>query len=74
MITILPECTLSAKELSKKLGVSQPSVSISVKRGEKIAKTEQLELGEEQKVIIRMSPYCSLLLYERFTALCDQED
>ncbi len=27
----------SATELSKKLGVSQPSVSISVKRGEKIA-------------------------------------
>ncbi len=34
----------SATELSKKLGVSQTSVSISVKRGEKIAKTEQLEL------------------------------
>jgi hypothetical protein len=34
-------------ELSKKLGVSQPSVSISVKRGEKIAKTSQLELVEE---------------------------
>jgi len=28
----------SATELSKKLGVSQPTVSISVKRGEKIAK------------------------------------
>ena len=37
----------SATELSKKLGVSQPSVSISVKRGEKIAKTGQLELVEE---------------------------
>jgi hypothetical protein len=37
----------SATELSKKLGVSQPSVSISVKRGEQIAKTEQLELGED---------------------------
>ncbi len=34
----------SATELSKRLGVSQPSVSISVKRGEKIAKAEQLEL------------------------------
>jgi putative transposase len=34
----------SATELSKMLGVSQPSVSISVKRGEKIAKAEQLEL------------------------------
>jgi hypothetical protein len=31
-------------KVSKKLGVSQPSVSISVKRGERIAKTEQLEL------------------------------
>jgi hypothetical protein len=36
----------SATELSNKLGVSQPSVSISVKRGEKIAETEQLELVE----------------------------
>jgi hypothetical protein len=34
----------SATELSKKLGVLQPSVSISVKRGEKIAKAEKLEL------------------------------
>jgi putative transposase len=34
----------SATELSKKLGVSQPSVSISVRRGEKIAKAMQLEL------------------------------
>ncbi len=34
----------SATELSVKLGLSQPSVSISVKRGEKIAKTEQLEV------------------------------
>jgi predicted transcriptional regulator len=41
----------SATELSKKLGVSQPSVSISVKRGEQIAKTEQLELGEDYKDI-----------------------
>ena len=30
----------SATELSKKLGVSQPSVSISVKRGEKIAQAD----------------------------------
>ncbi len=35
---------MRATELSKKLGVSQPSVSISVKRGEKIAKDMQLEL------------------------------
>ena len=37
----------SATDLSKKLGVSQPSVSISVKRGERIAKAEQLELVED---------------------------
>jgi len=40
----------SATELSKKLGVLQPSVSISVKRGEKSAKAEQLELVEERKL------------------------
>ncbi len=34
---------LNATELSKSLG-TQPSVSISVKRGEKIAKAAQLEL------------------------------
>lgn len=34
----------SATELSKRLGVSQPSVSISVKRGEKLVKEEELEL------------------------------
>jgi hypothetical protein len=33
-----------ATELSKKFGIPQPSVSISVKRGERIAKAEQLEL------------------------------
>ena len=38
---------ISTTELSKKLGVSQPSVSISVKRGEKIAKAMQLEFIEE---------------------------
>jgi putative transposase len=38
---------LSATELSKKLGGSQPSVSISAKRGEQIAKGIQLELGQE---------------------------
>jgi len=37
----------SATDLSKKLGVSQPSVSISVKRGEKIAKAGQLKLVGE---------------------------
>jgi chromosomal replication initiation ATPase DnaA len=35
----------SATELSKKLGISQPAVSLAVKRGEKIAQTEQLELA-----------------------------
>jgi putative transposase len=34
-------------DLSKKLGVSQPSISISVKRGKKIAKEMQLELEED---------------------------
>ena len=38
---------LSATELSKKLGISQPSVSISVKRGEQIAKGMQLEFIKE---------------------------
>jgi DNA-binding MarR family transcriptional regulator len=37
----------STTELSKKLGVSQPSVSISVKRCEKIAKVRQLKLIKE---------------------------
>jgi hypothetical protein len=37
----------SATELSKKLGVSPLSVSISVKRGEMIAKAEQLELDKD---------------------------
>ena len=39
---------MTATELSKKLGVSQPSVSIAVKRGEKIAKDMQLELIKGQ--------------------------
>jgi len=34
----------SATELSKKLGISQPAVSISVKRGEMMAEAEQIEL------------------------------
>ncbi len=37
----------SATELSKKLGISQPSVSISVRRGEKIAIAEQFELVKD---------------------------
>ena len=40
----------SATELSKKLGISQPSVSFSVKRGEKIAKAEHLEPMEHRKL------------------------
>ena len=50
--TLAMQFHISATELSKKLGVSQPSVSFSVKRGEKIAKTGQLELVEDEKVII----------------------
>jgi hypothetical protein len=42
----------SATELSKRLGVSQPSVGISVKRGEKIAEAEKLRLEREKKVIV----------------------
>ena len=38
------ELGLTASEVSRRLGVSQPSVSISVKRGEKIALAEKLEL------------------------------
>ncbi len=38
---------VSASELSKKFCVSQSSLSISVKRGERIAKAEQLELVED---------------------------
>jgi hypothetical protein len=38
---------LSVTELSKKLGVSQPSVNISVMRGEQIAKGMQLEFSKE---------------------------
>jgi hypothetical protein len=40
------ELGFSATVLSKKLGVSQLSVSISVKRGEKIANDEQSEPGK----------------------------
>jgi DNA-binding transcriptional regulator GbsR (MarR family) len=36
----------TATELSKKLGVSQPAVSIGVKRGEKIAQGGRLEIEE----------------------------
>ena len=36
----------SATELSKKFGISQPAVSISVKRGERIAETKRIELEE----------------------------
>jgi REP element-mobilizing transposase RayT len=38
------ELGITATEVSKRLGVSQPSVSISVKRGEKIAATQKLKL------------------------------
>ncbi len=51
----------SATELSKKLGVSQPSVSISVKRGEKIAKAEQIKLEEDYKVIILFPQFLEII-------------
>jgi DNA-binding transcriptional LysR family regulator len=38
------ELGLTATEVSRRLGVSQPSVSISVKRGEKIAMAEKMKL------------------------------
>jgi hypothetical protein len=38
------ELGFTATEVSRRLGVSQPSVSISVKRGEKIVMSEKLEL------------------------------
>jgi hypothetical protein len=37
----------SAIELSQRLGVSQPSVSISVKRGENIATAEKVKFAKE---------------------------
>ena len=49
----------SATELSKKLGVSQPS--ISVKRGEKIAKAEQIKLEEDYKVIILFPQFLEII-------------
>ena len=39
-------------ERPKRLGVSVASVSITVKRGEKIAKTKKVELVEDYIVII----------------------
>jgi hypothetical protein len=44
------ELGFSATAISKKLGVSQPSVSISVKRGERIAKSEHIELVDDRKL------------------------
>ena len=44
------ELGFSATAISKKLGISQPSVSISVKRGERIAKSEQMELVDDRKL------------------------
>lgn len=38
---------MSATEVSKRLGISQPSVSISVRRGEKIAAAENLNLVDD---------------------------
>jgi hypothetical protein len=44
--TLIERLGAIVTELSKRLGISQPTVSGSVTRGEKIAKTEQLELAE----------------------------
>ena len=44
-----------ATELSQKLGVSQSSVNMSVKRNEKIAKAGQLEFEGDNKVVILWS-------------------
>ncbi|MDB4442555.1 transposase [bacterium] len=41
---VVRELGFTATEVSRRLGVSQPSVSISVKRGEKIAMAEKLKL------------------------------
>jgi len=38
------ELNVSATALAKKLGLSQPAVSISVKRGEKLAREKGFEL------------------------------
>jgi predicted transcriptional regulator len=35
---------ITATEVSRQLGISQPAVSISAKRGEKIAMAEKLKL------------------------------
>jgi len=40
---------LSATYLSIKLGISQPAVSLSVKRGERVADIEQIALEEFEK-------------------------
>ena len=42
----------SVAELTRKLSVSQSSVSFSVKGGENIAQAEQFELAKDKKVII----------------------
>jgi len=44
---VVRKLSFSAKKLSKKLGVSQASVSISVKRGKKITKTKKIDLVED---------------------------
>jgi hypothetical protein len=40
---------INATQLSIKLGISQPAVSLSVKRGERIANMEQIVLEELEK-------------------------
>ena len=52
----------SATDLSKRLGVSQPSVSISVKHGEKIAKSRAVDAWERIESYIFMGvPNIALL-------------
>jgi hypothetical protein len=46
-VWLLRNLGFSGTELSKKYGVSQPSVNISIKRGARIAQSVQLELVEE---------------------------
>ena len=46
-IVIVNTYYVSCKNFNKKLGVSHPSVCISVKRGEMIAKAKQLEFVKE---------------------------
>ena len=54
---------LGATELSKRFVVSEPSVSTSVKRGEKIVKDEQLLLEDDYRFIILWASLSILLQF-----------